>query len=242
MTENPFLRALYKWLSLILLTYVVVAGLTSTLPDIGGNIRQTSRNLFFHLPMWFTMYLLMALSLYWAVRTLRSSGTPTGEDYDLKSREAATLGVFFGLMGLITGSVWSRMTWSELLADGDPAAWWPWFDPKPTAAAVAVLVYLAYFVLRGSVDERGQRARLAAVYNIFAAASLVPLTLIVPRLLGGLHPGGSEGSPAFNTKDISNHYRLILYPAIVGFMLLALWLLELRVRLVRVVRLLTQKD
>jgi heme exporter protein C len=234
MTENPLLRALYKWLALIVLTYVVVAGLTFTLPDIGGNIRQSSRNLFFHVPMWFTMYLMMALSLYWAVRCLRSGNA--GEDYDLKSSEAARMGIIFGVLGLLTGSVWSRMTWSELLADGDPAAWWPWFDPKPTAAAVAVLVYLAYFVLRGSVDERSQRMRLAAVYNIFAAASLVPLTLIVPRMLGGLHPGGDEGSPAFNTKDISNHYRLIFYPAVIGFMLLALWILELRVRLARISR------
>lgn len=153
-------------------------------------------------------------------------------EWDIKSREAAWMGIFFGCLGLLTGSVWSRVTWSELLPDTDPSAWWPWFDPKPTAAAIAVLVYLAYFVFRASMPNQTQRARLSAAYNIFAAASLVPLTLILPRILGGLHPG-SEGGPVFNAKDISNQYRIVFYPAILGFMLLGLWLTELRVRIAR---------
>ncbi len=228
MTENFLLRRIYKALALLLLTYALMAGLLIELPDIGGNIQQTSRNLFYHVPMWFTLMLLMALSLWWSIQYMRHGRLAD----DVKAREAVQLGLVFGVLGLCTGSVWSRVTWGALLPATDFAAWWAW-DPKQTSALIAMLVYLAYLVLRGAVDERTQRARLAAVYNVFAGALLVPLLIIIPRMLGGLHPGGGEGSPVFNSADISNAYRIVFYPAIVGFMLLALWLLELRVRYIR---------
>jgi len=225
MLQHPYGRTLYKILCVILLTYALLAGLLQTLPNVGGNLQQTSRNLFFHVPMWFTMYLMMALSVYWSIQFIRTQNLR----FDISAREAAATGVFFGFLGLFTGSVWSRVTWGEALASDDPTAWWAW-DPKQTMALIAVLIYLAYFLLRNSLSEEHQKAKIGSIYNIFAAASLIPLTWILPRKLGGLHPGGKEGSPLFDNKDISNDYRWIFYPAILGFMLLGLWLLELRIR------------
>lgn len=218
-------RMAYRIGAALLLTFALVYGLTVPLPRL-VNLGQTSRNLFYHVPMWFTMYLMMALSLWGSLQYLRK-GRPSD---DQLAAESAKVGVFFGLLGLVTGILWSRVTWGSLLPDGNFAAWWSW-DPKQTFALAAVLVYAAYFLLRSSVDDDRKRARLAAVYNLFAAASLVPLTLIIPRALGGLHPGGADGSPVFDTKDVSNEYRMVFYPAIVGFMCLGLWLVELRVRL-----------
>ncbi len=232
MLDSPRFRLVYKSLAVVLLGYALVAGLLIGVPDIGGNLRQTSRNLFYHVPMWFTMYAMMGVSLWQSVRVLRAGRADADAlDADRIAAEAARLGIFFGCLGLVTGMTWARVTWGELLHDTDPTAYWSW-DPKQTGALVAVLAYLAYFLLRGSVDGAGQRARLAAVYNVFAAAALVPLTLIIPRQLESLHPG-AEGSPVFNSADIAPTYRLVFYPAILGFICLALWLLELRVRLRR---------
>lgn len=232
MIESHKLRVLYKSLAVLLLGYALVAGLTMGVPDIGGNLRQTSRNLFYHVPMWFTMYAMMGLSLWQSVQVLRRSRVDAAAlRADTVAAEAARLGVFFGCLGLVTGMVWARATWGELLADTDPTAYWSW-DPKQTGALVAVLAYLAYFLLRGSLEGAEARARVSAVYNVFAAAALVPLTLIIPRQLESLHPG-AEGSPVFNSSDIAPAYRLVFYPAVVGFICLALWLLELRVRLRR---------
>lgn len=232
MLDSPRFRLVYKSLAVLLLGYALVAGLLIGVPDIGGNLRQTSRNLFYHVPMWFTMYAMMGVSLWQSVRVLRAGRADAAAlDADRIAAEAARLGIFFGCLGLVTGMTWARVTWGELLRDTDPTAYWSW-DPKQTGALVAVLAYLAYFLLRGSVDGAGQRARLAAVYNVFAAAALVPLTLIIPRQLESLHPG-AEGSPVFNSADIAPTYRLVFYPAILGFICLALWLLELRVRLRR---------
>jgi heme exporter protein C len=171
------------------------------------------------------MYLVMFVSLYYTLRYLHSQHA----HHDLKAKVAAQIGVLFGLMGLATGIVWSRVTWGALYPNSEPLAWWSW-DPKQTFALAAVLMYLAYFLLRGSIEDKAKRARIAAVYNVFAGVSLIPLTLIIPRMMGGQHPGAGGGGPLFSQDDISNEFRAVFYPAVLGFMCLGLWLLELRAR------------
>ncbi len=212
-------------LAVLLVSYALIAGLILKVPKL-GTLAQSARNLYYHVPMWFTMYTMMAISVFYSVKYLRNFAI----ENDLIASSAAWIGTMFGVLGLLTGSVWSRVTWGEALPDSDFSAWWVW-DPKQTLALIAVLSYFAYFILRSSFDYPEQKAKLSAIYNIFAAASLIPLTLIIPRMLGGLHPGGSEGSPVFNQKDISNDFRIVFYPAIMGFISLGLWLLNLRIRI-----------
>lgn len=222
--QNFFTRKGYKILAILLIAYALIVGLLRTLPDMGGNMAQTSRNVFYHVPMWFTLYMLMTVSVVYSILYLLK-----GKDkYDLVASEAARTGMLFGLLGLSTGIIWSRVTWRELIASDKFAAWWSW-DPKQTMVVVALMIYAAYFILRSGMDEPRQRARISSVYNIFAAASLVPLTLILPRMLGGLHPGGDEGNPLANIQ-LSMEFRMVFYPSVLGFMLLAVWILELRVR------------
>lgn len=208
----------------IAITGVLVAAFTVPLPQIPG-LGWTDRNIFFHVPMWFAMYVLMGVSFFWSGKYLVRGG----ELADVRAREAAVGAIFFGLLGLFTGILWSRVTWAEALPDSDPQAWWGW-DPKQTFALVALLMYGAYFVLRRSVRETQLRGRLAAVYNIIASILVLPLTFFLPRLIGGLHPG-AEGTPAFRSEDISTSHRLLFYLSAVGFIALAVWIWQLRVRL-----------
>src|SRR5690606_26594543 len=101
--------------------------------------------------------------------------------------------------------------------------------PKQNGSAIALLVYLAYFVLRGSIDNDEQKARLSAVYNIFAFAAMIPLIFIIPRLQDSLHPG-SGGNPGFNVYDLDSRMRLVFYPAAAGWILVGLWIATLRIR------------
>lgn len=221
------LNKLIIFLAVALVSYAIIAGLLLKVPQL-GTLSQSARNLYYHVPMWFTMYTMMAISVFYSIQYLRNFAM----ENDLIASSAAWIGTLFGVLGLLTGSVWSRVTWGEALPDSDFSAWWAW-DPKQTMALIAVFSYFAYFILRSSFDYPEQKAKLSAIYNIFAAASLIPLTLIIPRMLGGLHPGGSDGSPVFNQKDISNDFRIVFYPAIVGFISLGLWLLNLRIRIYR---------
>src|SRR2546421_230032 len=81
-------------------------------------------------------------------------------------------------------------------------------------------IYFAYMVLRDSIPDIDKRARISAVYNIFAYALLFPTIWIIPRLLPSLHPGGENGNPALNFKDIDDSMRLVFYPAVIGWTLL----------------------
>jgi heme exporter protein C len=165
--------------------------------------------------MWFGMVLLYLISVYYAIKYLRN---PMHSD-DIKSVEFANVGTVFGILGMITGMLWANYTWGS-----------PWHgDPKQKGAAIALLVYSAYFVLRGSLSNDEQRARLSSIYNIFAFATMIPLIFIIPRLEDSMHPGNG-GNPGFNAYDLDSRMRLIFYPAVVAWFLIGLWIVSLRVR------------
>src|ERR1035441_2125554 len=115
---------------------------------------ESIRNLYFHVPMWFTMMLIISISLVYSIKYLRSFDL----NDDIIAVEASKVGIFFGVLGLITGSIWARFTWG---------AWWV-NDVKVNGAAVTLLIYFAYLILRNSVDDAQKRARIAAVYSIIA--------------------------------------------------------------------------
>ena len=217
-------RTLNLVLGISLVTYALVRGMLHTLPYQSPNLGQTSRNVFYHVPMWFAMMIMAYTSVVYSIRYLRNGDLTA----DLKSREAGKLTVFFGVLGLLTGIVWSRVTWGEAMPDSDPAAWWPW-DPKQTSALICVLIYLGLFLLRSSFDEPVQRAKVAAVFNIFAAASIYPLFYVVPKALGGLHPNTGTQSSALGS--MSPEFYVVFWPAVIGFICLAAALLDLKSRL-----------
>jgi heme exporter protein C len=97
-------------------------------------------------------------------------------------------------------------------------------------AAIALLVYFAYFVLRGSITDIDRKARISAVYSIFAYIMLFPSIWILPRLLESLHPG-REGNPALNFNDLDNKLRIVFYPAIIGWALMGLWITSFKIRI-----------
>lgn len=181
-------------------------------------IYETIRNTYFHVPMWFALMFMFMASVVYSILYLRKPE----RDLDRKAVAFTETGLLFGVLGLVTGMLWAHYAWG--------AAWSN--DIKQLMTAVALLVYLAYFILRSSFDEPEKGARLAAVYNIFAFASLVPLLYIVPRMFASLHPG-STGNPAFGSQDLDNTMRLVFYPAIIGFTLLGVWMARLRYRQLR---------
>lgn len=204
----------WKILTIGLLLYVVLASLLMQVPRL-AILNETIRALHYHVPMWFGMIILLAASMVHAVRCLRSGQM----EADIKSVELANMGLWFGVLGLISGMIWANFTWGS-----------PWSsDPKQNATAIAMLIYLAYFVLRGALPEEQKRARISAVYNIFAFATLIPLLFILPRLTDSLHPGNG-GNPGFNAYDLDSKLRVVFYPAVIAFTLLGFWLASLRVR------------
>lgn len=205
----------WKILAVVFVFYAIIAGFVTPVPRL-AILHETIRNLYFHVTMWFGMIIILCVSLIYSIKVLSKSYMQD----DIVASEAANVGILLGALGLATGSVWARFTWG---------AWWVG-DTKLNGAAITMLIYLAYVVLRSSIDEEQKRARISAVYNIFSYVMLLVFLMIVPRMTDSLHPGNG-GNPGFGGYDLDNRMRTVFYPAVIGWTLLAVWMMSLRIRL-----------
>ena len=130
---------------------------------------------YFHVPVALTAYAAFGWGAWKALRHLwrREPGA------DLESYVAIHLGVIFGVMTLLTGSIWAKISWGQ---------WWVWSSDQLVLFLVLFLFYAAYFMLRFSVDPGPRRANLSAVYALFGVA-LIPVSFLAIRLSNDIiHP------------------------------------------------------
>ncbi|GAB1405244.1 cytochrome c biogenesis protein CcsA [Lentimicrobium sp.] len=204
----------WKLTGLLLVLYSIIAGLLIDVPELPV-INQSIRNLFYHVCMWFGMFFMYMVALVYSIKYL-SGNRPKD---DLYASGAVYTGLFFGTLGLLTGMLWARFTWGDFWTN----------DPQLNGAAVSMMAYLAYAVLRSSVSEAAMRARISAVYNIFAFMLLVIFLGVLPRLAeSSLHPG--KGGNSSTMEGLDMNMRMVFWPAVIGWILIALWLLSLNVR------------
>jgi heme exporter protein C len=216
-TQPSFFAAhWYKILGAILVLYSIIMGFLGDVPKL-PILNETIRNLYFHVTMWFAMIFVLGGSVVYSLMYLSKSRI---ED-DIRAEVMANIGILFGILGLITGSFWAKFTWGD---------WWA-NDPKLNGAAISMLIYLAYIVLRNSMDEEQKRARVAAVYNIFAFVLLVVFLLVYPRMnkVDSLHPGNG-GNPAFGAYDLDKNMRIVFYPAVLGWIFMGIWFANISYR------------
>ena len=209
----------WKILCILILIYVIIGGLILETPDMPV-IRQTIRNIYFHVGMWFAMIFILFIGVIYSILYLRTSKL----EYDQKAYAMAITGLLFGALGLITGMIWAQNTWGAFWIN----------DPKLNGAAIGVFVYLAYLILRGSIEDAEKKARLAAVYNVFAYVMFFVFIMIIPRMAtSSIHPG-LDGNPALATGDMHASMRKVFYPAAIGWMLLSFWIAQIGFRLINI--------
>jgi heme exporter protein C len=214
----------WKILCVVLLTYTVVAGLLVPVPHLPA-LGETIRNLFYHVGMWMAMMILFIISVIQSVMYLRTMDIK----HDIAARQYASVGIVFGILGYATGAMWMSYTWADPNNPAFDSFGTVARDPRLIGAAVALLIYFAYLILRDSIPDIDKRARISAVYNIFAFAMLFPTIWIVPRILPSLHPGGQGGNPAL--KDVNSIMRIVELPAFLGWTLLGIWITSLKIRI-----------
>lgn len=180
-------------------------------------LSETIRNLYYHVPFWFAMFIIFIAGITQSIQYLLTNEP----EYDYKSMSFTLVGTVYGIIGLITGMIWAKDTWGT---------YWSWQEVKMNMTAIALLIYLSYFILRQSFDDDEKRARISAVFSIFAFAAMIALLYVVPRMVSSLHPG-SGGNPALGADDLDNSMRLVFYPAIIGWTLLGVWMTSLVYRM-----------
>lgn len=210
----------WKFMTFLLVLYVVIFGMLAEVPRL-PILNETIRNLYYHVPMWWTMILLFLISSVNSVRYLSNSKL----HHDEAASEAVNVGLMFGFLGLLTGMIWAKFTWGDFWTN----------DVQLNGAAITILTYTAYHVLRNSIDEEEKRARFTAVYNIFAFVLMIVFIGILPRMTDSLHPG-KGGNPGFGQYDLDNNMRLIFYPAVIGWFLTGYWIYRIKLRIFRISR------
>lgn len=166
--------------------------------------------------MWMGMMVMMLVNVIYGIGFLRKESFYS----DLVAEESARTAIVFGIAGLITGMVWANYTWGA-----------PWVnDPQLNGAAATMLIYAAYFILRNAVPDERKKAKLSAIYSIFAFTMMYVFIMILPKMTDSLHPG-KGGNPGFNKYDLDAAMRTVFYPAVIGWTLLGVWITSLRIRI-----------
>ena len=129
---------------------------------------------YFHMPVAIVSFIALAFAAYYSVRFLRSRN----QRFDTCARVAMEVSLLFVVMTMITGDLWTRFEWG---------VWWTW-EPRLTTYLILMLVVIAYFVLRNSVDDPERRATYASVISIIAFVD-VPICFMITRLIPtSVHP------------------------------------------------------
>ncbi len=186
-------------------------------PIIPG-LEDKARILFFHVPMSWTAVVAFIVAMVYAVRYLIKRNLRD----DIISSASAGLGLLFCILATITGSLWAKFNWGS---------YWNW-DPRETSIFILLLIYGAYFALRSAVESDEKRATLSAVYAILAGLTVPFFIFIVPRIVASLHP-----EPIVNAqgKIHMNPTMLVVFlSSLAGFTALFFWMLNLKVRLLKV--------
>ena len=144
-----------------------------------------------------------------------------GRMWDRLGRCAAEIGLVFCSLGLVTGSIWARPIWGT---------WWTW-DPRLTLTLVLWMIYATYLLLRNLSTDPNQGSTFAAILGV---SGIVDLFLINRAVYWwrGIHPAvlvNQKGGSGL--ADPSMKVTLVI--CLLGFFLLFVWLLRLRMRAAR---------
>lgn len=135
----------------------------------------SQRIFYIHVPVALTAYACFGWGAWKALRLLWTKDAR----YDLESYTAVHIGVIFGILTLVTGSIWAKISWG---------VWWSWSERQLVLFLVLFLFYSAYFMLRFSTEPGPRRANMSAVYALFGVV-LIPISFLAIRLAENfIHP------------------------------------------------------
>ena len=211
-----------KILKFLLLPYLaaVIAGAFLWPAPAEGFIGESSRIVFFHVPCAWTSSLAFLVAAAYSLAYL-ARRNPWHDDI---AAAAVRIGLLFGVLTLITGSLFANIMWGS---------WWNW-DPRESSYLLLVFLYAAYVFLRASIDDPQRRGRIAAAYALFAAVLMPFLVFVAPRVTASLHPQtviNPQGKILMDTPT-----RVVFFGAMAGFSALFLWILSIDARAARLSR------
>jgi len=209
----------WKLLLFIALSLVIIFSFITPAPQ--RQIGEASRVFYYHIPQAWVCVIAFAMSMIYSIRYLKNKKIVE----DDRAVIAAKLGFIFCVLAAITGSIFAKVTWGSF---------WNW-DPRETSIFILLLIYGAYFALRGAVEVEEKRASLSAVYSIFAFVTVPFLIFVIPRILPSLHPADSIVDK--NLKfTMGFSVRIIFFSSLTLFTVLYLWIFNIARRVQKITR------
>ena len=83
--------------------------------------------------------------------------------FDQMAKSSAEVGLVFCALVLITGAIWGKPIWGT---------YWVWWDVRLVTTLLLFLIFMGYFLLRMSINDRDKEARLAAVLGIIGCLDI----------------------------------------------------------------------
>lgn len=176
---SPRLAAL---LALVLVPLCVVLAFTwAPMATIGltgtGDVQYDfpQKIFYLHVPVAFAAYLAFAAGAWNGLLYLLKERP----DYDVRSYVGVHVGIVFGTIVLVTGSIWAKASWGQ---------WWNWNDTQLLVFLTMYLFYATYFIVRFSIEPGRARERTSAVFAVLGAA-VFPMSFLAIRIADTLiHP------------------------------------------------------
>src|SRR2546422_11380484 len=135
--------------------------------------------------------------------------------FDIWASSSGEIGVLFGTLALVTGSIWAKPVWNT---------WWTW-DPRLTTFLILWLIYVAYLLLRANMAESDKKYKLSAVFGILGFID-VPIVWMSIRWWRTIHPVVITSTSINLDPDM----KTTMFVALGTFTLLYAVLLNFRVR------------
>ncbi len=134
--------------------------------------------------------------------------------WDVFAAASAEIGVLFCSLNLLSGMLWAKGAWM---------IYWEW-SPRLTLQLILFLLYVAYVLLRRSIDS-DNRARTSAVFGIIAFTA-VPMSYLSIKIWSlQVHPDLTSESGGIESPIIV--YTLLIN--IFAYTLLYLSMLNIRI-------------
>jgi len=143
--------------------------------------------------------------------------------FDRIAKVSAEIGLIFCAMVLLSGAIWGRPT---------RGTYWVW-DARLTTTLLLFLIFLGYFLLRLSVQDREKEARFASVLGIIGFLD-IPIvhksvewwrTLHQPSTLFKVEEGAAKPAmpPELLYPLLASMFAMLLF---YGYLLLLRWQME----------------
>lgn len=149
----------------------------------GTDIEQgeIQRIFYIHMPSFFGAFTAFGATVIGGIMYLWKRS----DTWDKIAVAGVEVGLAFSIINLATGSIWARPIWNT---------WWTW-DPRLTSAAIMVLTYSAYLMLRAGIEDPTRKRGFMSVYGIFAFVSVLTTLFIIRIVPETIHPVIVGASP-----------------------------------------------